>query len=142
MSRETARKIETSPNLEHVNVRRDSTGSVSMTTHTTTTGKTATGTTTTTVFTTTMRDPNMIGFTMAKISGSGGGGGNTATVNLIRDGSTILSTSGTGAVTTTHTTTQTHTTPLNAPQFKLQLKANGGTATASLDTLSHENKWA
>lgn len=138
MARRTARLIETSPNLEHVNVRRNSNGVVQTTQVASTTANTVTGTTTTTPFTTTM--DGLIGFTTVSASISGGGAGNTATVNVLRDGATVVSTAGTGAVTTAQTG-QTHTTPLNNPQYQVQVITNGGTATWSFN-VTRNQRWA
>lgn len=139
MPRDTARKVETSPNLVHIDVLRNSAGTVQMTGVTTTTGHTQTGTVTNTPFSTTINDPGLVAFTSATISGSGGGAGNAVTINLIRDGATIASTTGTGAVTSA--ISNTHTTPLNAPQYSVQVISNGGTATASF-SLSREQRLA
>lgn len=137
MARRTARLIETSPNLEHVNVRRNSNGVVQSTQATNNTGNNVTGTTTTTVTVTTLS--GLVAFTSATLSIAGGGATNTADGNLLIDGSTVLSTSGTGAATTSRSPT--HTTPLNNPQYQVQIVARGGTVTWSL-AVSHNQRWA
>lgn len=138
MARDTARKIETSPNLAHVDVVRNSAGTVQMTTSVQNTGNTQTGTATNTVGTTYVNDPGLVCFTSATIKGSGGGGGNTATLTLLRDGAAVATTSGTGAITTS--ISNTHTTPLNAPKYQAKVASNGGTATWTV-TVKREKRW-
>lgn len=137
MGRETLRRVANSPNLVHTEVLRDFAGSVQMTSISTTSGQTVKGTTSSTVFTT--KVDNEVAFTSAKITIKGGGGGNTATANLIRNGSTILSTSSTGTSTTSQTQV-THTTPINSPTYSLKVTASGGTATGTVNTLSREKR--
>lgn len=137
MGRQTARKMEVSGGLVHADVQRNSAGTVQMTTTTSTTNTTVTGTTTTTVLTFTA--PDVLAFTSVSLSGSGGGAGNTATFNVIRNGTTLISTSGTAAATTT--TSNTLTTPLQGPQYQVQVVANGGSATVTNFSLSREQRW-
>lgn len=139
MSRDAARKIGRSPNADHVLVKRDSTGTVQTSAALSSTGNTATGTTTVSPASTVLSDPNLVAFTSASVSVSGGGAGNTATGKILRNGTvTVAQTSSTGAATTA--VSNTHTTPLNSPTYTLQLAANGGTATVT-GTVSREDRW-
>lgn len=141
MPRDTARKLEQSPNLSHVNVRRNDQGVAQMSTVTTGVSISTTGTTTISTTVTTLTDPVWVNFTSAQITANGAGAGSAATAQLTRNGTaTVLSTSATGT-STTNQTGQTHTTPLNAPVYNLVLTANGGSATATLTSLSRDSKW-
>lgn len=140
MGRETARQIETNPNLTHVDVQRNSAGTVQMTGTATTTGLTANQSGTTTPFTTVLDQPPHVAFTSAKVVVKGGGAGNTGTAKLLRNGTTtVASTSSTGTSTTS--VSNTHASVLNAPTYSVQIVNAGGTVTATL-TLSREQRWS
>lgn len=138
MARDTFRKLRASPNLAHVDVKRNAAGSVQYTQATANTGNTQTGTATNSPTVTTLNNPDLVCFTSGTLKGSGGGAGNAATLKVLRDGSAIATTSGTGAL--SQTFKNTHTTPQNAPRYQVQVASNGGTATWTL-TLSREERW-
>lgn len=129
--------MEVGGGLVHADVRRNSAGTVQTTTTTSTANLTVTGTTTSTVFTFTV--PDVVAFTTVTISASGGGAGNTGDFNVLRNGSTIASTSATGAATTT--VSNTLTTPEQGPQYQVQVVARGGTATVTAFSLNRELRW-
>lgn len=139
MGRETARKMEVDANMAFTNVQRNDQGVVQMTSVTSLTGFSTTGTTTVTTTVTTVTGP--VCFESAVIGVNGGGGGNAATANLLRNGSTITSVSSTGGSTTAFSPT-TPTEAFQSPLYELKLSANGGSATASVTTLSRNNRWA
>lgn len=140
MARDTVRKITRDPAGDHVLVRRDSTGSVQTSQAvSTSTDPGTTGTGTTTVLTTTINDPPLVLNTEGTIAATGGGTGTT--VNLIRNGTTTVTslTNGTGSTTFG---VNTHATPENSPTYALQVDANGATPTGVTMTLSREDRWA
>lgn len=133
MPRETARKIETSPDLVHAEVVRDFAGSVAMTTHGSPTFSGVSGSSTVT----TVRDSNLVAFTSAALKVTSTAGSPT-TANLKRNGTTIASTTGGITPTATVSATQnTHTTPLNAPAYTVE--AVGGTVTGTV-TVDREQR--
>lgn len=149
MARETARKVAYQDRLEHIDVRRNGTGSA-QTSNTVTTGATAAGGQTgslTSIGTFTAGEPAVVLATSATLSlTSGNVGANTtnATIQLNRNGNSL----GTGQVTattqTTSVTTSTFltTSPERDPTWTASAQVGGANGTATVTfSLSRESRW-
>lgn len=138
MGRDVVRKLQADPGANHVLAKRNSAGTVQTTTSLKNTGISVTSTGLTTLTTYTVTSPSVVLFTTAKVQVKGT---NSVTATLTRDGSTVASTKNTGTGTSASTVSNTHTTPLVGPQYKLKGKATGTGGTATV-TLQRESQWS
>lgn len=147
MARDTARKIERSPNGDHALVQRNANGVVQMSQRTSFSNTSVTATGGTTVASTSAGTPNLVAFDAGTMTLSSGGtvsaNATPFTIELRIDGSAVTSAT---AQTTTATisldagTTRTNTTPLNDPNYTFFADVPGGSVTVA-GTASRESRW-
>lgn len=142
MPRETTRKIKRDPAGVHVTTKRDSTGTVQMSQAAN--GSTTISNTANAAFTTvTGVDPNLVAQTSATAQIAAGQIGTTETpinLTILRDGSTLASTTHSATGSLTLSTSATLTTPANDPSWTFQADLGGGSA-AVTHTVSREDRW-